>query len=497
MNMVWLFALPGLAAVALWLAQPSARASRAAALGVGGVILALALQLLHATSDGTVIVHAFGGWRPPYGIAFAADRLSALFIGLHAVLLLVTLSALRPAVHGDLVVQRSHPLLLLLSTGLFGGFLTADLFNLFVMFELVLATSYLLLQVPGTRRSLAATLPAVVVNLVASLLFLAGLGLLYGVAGSVNLADLSRSLGNAPQDLRRVALALLMVAFATKAALVPLCFWMPATYPTLSAPLAALFAGIMTKLGVYALLRILPLVVLDPLLAQSLVWIGGISALLAVLAALSQYEMRRLLSFHSVSQVGYMVLALGLASPAGVAGATFFAVHHSLVKSTLYLVADELERRNASRDLRRMDFQLAADAGLTACFVVAAFSLAGMPPFSGFFGKLGVFQAALDSGAWPGVVLLVVASLFTLASMLKIWRFAFQHTPVETPVVSRPRSGSGPLLCMLVLILALGFAAGPVQQYTMATAEALLDGSDYREAVLSSDHYDQRLYEAP
>jgi multicomponent Na+:H+ antiporter subunit D len=289
----------------------------------------------------------------------------------------------------------------------------------------------------------------------------------------------------------------LVVAFATKAALVPLCFWMPATYPTLSAPLAALFAGIMTKLGVYALLRILPLVALDPLLAQALVWCGGLSALLGVLAALSQYELRRLLSFHSVSQVGYMVLALGLASPAGVAGATFFAIHHSLVKSTLFLVADELERRNASRDLRRMDFRLATDAGLTVCFVVAAFSLAGMPPFSGFFAKLGVFQAALGSGAWPGLVLLLAASLFTLASMLKIWRFAFQPAPVETPVEPRPRSGAGPLLAMLALILALGFAAGPVQEFTTATAEALLDGTAYREAVLSGDGYAHPLYEAP
>jgi multicomponent Na+:H+ antiporter subunit D len=330
-------------------------------------------------------------------------------------------------------------------------------------------------------------LPTLVINLVASTLFLAGLGLLYGLAGSVSTAELPQALATAPGDLRRVALALLVLAFATKAALLPLCFWMPATYPTLSAPLAALFAGIMTKLGVYALLRVLPLLALDPLLLRALLWAGGLSAILGVLAALSQYEVRRLLSFHSVSQVGYLVLALALATPAGVADAIFFAVHHSLVKSTLYLVADELERRNASRDLRRMDFRSAGQASLAACFGVAAFSLAGMPPLSGFFGKVGVFAAAFEREAWVGLALLVAASVFTLASMLKIWRFAFQPAPSDAPPSPPADSGAFPLVAALALILALGFGAGRVYAYSQAAATALMDGADYRAAVLLAD----------
>jgi multicomponent Na+:H+ antiporter subunit D len=261
---------------------------------------------------------------------------------------------------------------------------------------------------------------------------------------------------------------------------------MPATYPTLSAPLAALFAGIMTKLGVYALLRIMPFVALDPLLSQLLVWMGGLSALFGVLGALSQYEMRRLLAFHSVSQVGFIVLAMGLASVAGIGGAIFFALHHSLVKSALYLIADELERRNASRDLRQMDFRLVTGTPLAGCFIVAAFSLAGMPPFSGFFGKLGVFQAAFESAAWVGLGLLVVASVFTLASMLKIWSFAFQRTPGVDPDSPGSRSGAASLFAMILLILGLGFSAGPVQEYSSAAANALLDSSGYDDAVLSA-----------
>jgi multicomponent Na+:H+ antiporter subunit D len=241
----------------------------------------------------------------------------------------------------------------------------------------------------------------------------------------------------------------------------------------------------MTKLGVYALLRIMPLVALDPLLPQLLVWAGALSALLGVLAALSQYEIRRLLAFHSVSQVGYLVMAIGLASPAGIGAAIFFALHHSLVKSALYLVADELERRNASRDLRRMDFRLASGAPLAGCFIVAAFSLAGMPPFSGFFGKLGVFQAAFESAAWLALVVLVMASVFTLVSMLKIWSFAFQRTPADVLDAPGSRSGAVPLFAMLFLILGLGFAAGPVHEYSRAAADALLESSSYDEAVLA------------
>lgn len=484
--LVFMFVLPAAVGLALWLFRPSLRVSRGISLATSAAVLASAVALVLETSQGAVEVVAFGGWRPPFGIAFAADGLSALFVLLQAGLLGVTLIALRADQHGERTVLRAHPLSLLLTSGLIGGFLTGDLFNLFVMFEAVMISSYLLLQVPGTPRSLAGALPAIVINFVASALFLAGLGLLYALVGSVNLADLSERLGDAPATLRRVALAMLVVAFATKAALVPLCFWMPASYPTLAAPLAALFAGIMTKLGVYALLRIEPLLSFDPSLQDALVWAGGLSALLGVLAALSQYEIRRLLSFHSVSQVGYMVAALGLGNPLGLAAALFFALHHSLVKSSLYLVADELERRNATRDLRKMDFRQAGGGLLPVYFGVAAFSLAGLPPLSGFFGKLSVFRAAFEAEAFTTLGLLVCASLFTLASMLKIWRFAFQRKPSEALPAPAPRLRGGALGLMVALILALGFAAEPVYDFTLRTARANLDGTQYNKAVLEA-----------
>jgi len=484
-----LLLLPAIAAMLLWLWRPDARRSCQVTLGVSLILLGIAVSLLLRCAGGELELHAFGNWRPPYGIVFAVDRMGALFVLIQAVLLFITVVALRPESHGERVVRRAHPLLLLLSCGLFGAFMTGDLFNLFVMFEVVLVSSYLLLQVPGSPRALAAAIPTILINLVASLVFIGGLGVLYGICGSVNLADIGQRIGEAPPGLRRLALAMLLTSFGTKAALVPLSFWMPATYPTPSAPISALFAGIMTKLGFYGLLRVAPLLQHDPLLAKVLFGVGAGSALIGVLAALSQYEVRRLLSFHSVSQVGYMVAALALLTPAGIAAATFFALHHSLVKSTLYLVADELERRNATRDLRSMDFRRSAGSLLPICFGAAAFALAGLPPFSGFFGKLGIFRAAWESGAFLGLALLVAASLFTLASMLKIWSFAFQRQPVPAAAATpRVAIGRAPLM-LVALVLALSFVAGPVVRYTDAAAKQLLDAGAYAEEVLATPGY--------
>jgi len=469
------FLLPLATGFLLFLWQPAAALSRRISLFVSIVLIGWAFAITSRCGDGEVLVHTFGNWPPPFGIAFVVDRLGAIFITLHALLLFVTLVALRPETHGEHTVRRALPLLMVATSGLFGAFMTGDLFSLFVMVELVLVSSYLLIQIPGTKRSLVSAMPMIVINMSASALFIAGLGVLYGICGSLNIADVIERIGGAPHGLRLAALGMLVAAFATKAALVPLCFWMPATYPTLTAPVAALFAGIMTKLGVYALLRISPLLAHEPVLLSFLMWLGAFSALLGVLAALSQYELRRLLSFHSVSQVGYIVFALGLHTVFGTASAIFFALHHSLVKSTLYLVADELERSNSSRDLRQMDFRRPGSIVLATVFGVAAFALAGIPPLSGFFGKLAVFWASFESREWIGLALLIVASVFTLASMLKIWRFAFQQRPVERETVPTPVSTFYPaaLLMAAALIVVFSLAAGPIFRYALEAAEQI------------------------
>ena len=484
--MSWLpiavFALAGVAGVLLWLLPLDAARLRRVALGFVAAQLALAIAVVRATARGEVLVHGFGGWAPPFGIVFVADRLAALFVLLLAVLMLFTVWTLRPRSHGERTVARALPILFLLAFGLTGAFLTGDLFNLFVMFEVVLLASYLLLQVPGGERSLRAAFPNIAINLVASILFFIGVGLVYGATGTVNLADLAGRIGEAPAGLRTAAVAMLVVAFGIKAGLAPFLYWLPATYPALSGPVAALFAGMMTKLGVYALARTLPLLMRDTPLPSVLVWAGAVSALVAVVAALSEYELRRLLGFHITSQVGYMVLGLGLMTRAAIAGAVFYLVHHVLVKAALFFVADELERRNHTRDLRSMSGG-AAGAAVATGFVIAGFSLAGLPPFSGFFAKLGLLQGAFESSEWVVLAVLVVASFYTLASMLKVWRFAFAAPAADG---AAGRRAPAPLLGLVAVSAALALAAGPVFSYAEATAAQLLDVDAYIGAVESA-----------
>ncbi|MCZ7652636.1 MAG: proton-conducting transporter membrane subunit [Thermoanaerobaculia bacterium] len=475
------FALPALLGLLLWLLRAPARTAWWTSLGGAAGFVALAAAMIARAAEGRLLVHAFGGWRPPFGIVLVVDRLAALFVLLLAVSFFWAVVALAPGRVGETVSRRALPVLWLLVAGLVGAFQTGDLFNLFVMFELVLLASYLLLQVPGGLRALGAALPNLLANLLASLLFLVGAGLLYGATGTLSLADLAGRIGSVPAGTRTAVLTLLVVAFGVKAGLVPVLFWLPATYPTLSGPVAALFAGMMTKLGVYALLRIAPILLPGTALPGWLVAAGAVAALLGVLGALAQYEVRRLLGFHIVSQVGYMVLGLGLLTPAGLAGAVLYLSHHILVKGALYLVADELERRHGTRDLRGMG--AGAPPLLAAAFGVAAASLAGLPPFSGFFAKVGLFLATVDARDWASLAVLGVASLLTLASMLKIWQLAFRGGGGEAGRGGRwPLAPAGLAACSLALAL----AAAPAWEYARATAAQLLDVESYRARVLAA-----------
>jgi multicomponent Na+:H+ antiporter subunit D len=409
------------------LTQSSPRLQRGISLGGAGALLLCAMALLQQVAlRGTVRVTA-GNWPLPFGIEFAADRLGAALVMVAA--LMVTVTVLWQGSDADAapVAPVFHPLLHGLVAASGASFVTADLFNLYVWFEVALICALGLLVQGGTLRQLDATLKYFVLNLVGTLLLLAAIALLYAATGQLNFTALGDAASRLDAAVLMPLLGLLVLAFLVKAAAFPFFAWLPASYHTLPAPVLALFSALLTKIGICALVRILG-GVFQPapeLLFELLGWVALLSMLTGVLGAAYHWDLRRILAFHSISQVGYMLLAIALASRAGTAAAIFFALHHSLVKAGLLLAAALVFRQAGHYDLRRVGGLYAARPGLAVVFLVLALALVGIPPFSGFWGKYLIIRECIVQGEylWAGIALLVGA--LTLYSMVKIWLEAF------------------------------------------------------------------------
>jgi multicomponent Na+:H+ antiporter subunit D len=489
----------GGAALAL-VAWRSPRLQRAIGIAATAGLLAAGVALLLAVERDGIVVLELGGWPAPFGITFVADLFSAILV-LTGVLGLTVAVYSAGAIDARRQAFGYYPLLLVMLAGVCGAFLTGDLFNLYVWFEVLLVASFVLLTLGGEKAQLEGGLKYVALNLVASALFLAGIGVLYGLAGTVNLADLSVKLADVePRGLVTAVAMLFLVAFGIKSAIVPLFFWLPASYHTPPVAVTAIFAGLLTKVGVYALVRVFTLVFMgDADLVQAILLVAaGLTMVIGVLGAVAQTDMRRLLSFHIVSQIGYLVMALGLFTVSALAGLVYFLVHVSIAKSTLFLVGGAVDRLQGTYDLRRLGGLYATRPLLAGLFLVAAMSLAGVPPFSGFLAKLALVEAglAIDQGAIIAVALGV--SLLTLYSMLKIWNEAFwKPVPVPmaaegpAPVAPDVRRPIGllllaPIVALVACSVALTVAAGPAFELVDRAAQQLLDPDGYIRAVLGT-----------
>lgn len=404
------------------------------AISFGGMVVlvfcALAL-LLSVQTVGTQAI-SFGGWAAPFGIEFAADRTSAALVMVMALMGLASLLFLgSDADTASCSDGKPHPLLLPLLygmlTGVGGAFVTADLFNLYVWFEVILICALGLLVIGGRVDQIDAGFRYLTLNLTGTLLLLVAIGAVYALTGHLNFGALTHAVQVTPPGLLLAVLSLLVLAFLVKAGAFPLYAWLPASYHTLPAPLLALVAGLLTKVGVYAILRILGDVFAPApaLLYEALGWLAAATMLLGVLGAAYHWDMRRILAFHIISQVGYILLGIALASEAGYAATLFYTVHHIIVKANLFLVAAIIWRLTGSYDLRRIGGLYVARPWMTLLLLIPALSLVGVPPLSGFWAKLLVLQEAIsqDRLVWTLVALLV--SILTLYSMVKLWMEAF------------------------------------------------------------------------
>lgn len=443
--------------------------------------LASALALLSRASTGEVQRVAFGRWPAPFGIEFAVDRLGAALVAVSALLGLAVLvyqeSDADPAPRGPWLVPLVHGLL----AGVGAAFATGDLFNLYVWLELMLVCSLGLLALGGGARNLDATLKYLVLGVAGTLLVLVGVALVYGVTGHLNFGALAAAAPRAGGPTWTVVLGLLTLALLVKAGAFPFFSWLPASYPTLPAPLLALFAGLLTKVGVYAVLRTLGGVFAGApaVLYEGLGWLAAGSMLVGVLGAAYHWDLRRILSFHIVSQIGYLLLGVALGSEEGGAAALFYTVHHIVVKANLFLLGGVVFRLTGSWDLRRSGGLFAARPALAALFAVPAASLVGVPPLSGFWSKFFLLRETAVQGRWAWFALGLLVSALTLYSMAKVWLEAFWK-PHPDPSWTPPRARLWPALvacgALAAVTLALGLWPQPLLELAQAAATAMRRG---------------------
>ena len=490
--------IPFLTAVVSLLAWKRRTAQRAlSVIGAAGLFASAVALLADIWRNGIQSVQ-IGNWPAPFGITLVADLFSSIMV------VMAGMIGLAGAVYslGSMDHRREsfgyYPLVHILLMGVCGSFLTGDIFNLYVWFEVMLISSFVLMELGGEKAQLEGAIKYVTLNLMSSALFLTAVGILYGITGTLNMADVAIQLRGIEQSGMVTTIAVLfLLAFGIKAGIFPLFFWLPASYHTPPASVSAIFAGLLTKVGVYALIRLFTLLfVHDTSTTHTLILaVAGLTMVTGVLGAVAQNEFRRILSFHIISQIGYMIMGLGLFTRLALAGSVFFICHNIIVKTSLFLVSGVVHRLRGTYELKRLGGLYRSFPALTILFMIAAMSIAGMPPLSGFWGKFVLLKAGVETGDYAIVSVALVVSLLTLFSMTKIWNQVFwkeapstANEEVEGPGDSRKGHALFfmllPIVLLAILTVIIGLATQPFLALTLRAADQLINPVEYINAVL-------------
>lgn len=512
------------AAIALLLArfpkaqQAIALFSLGSLLGVAGALV----YLIYAHGIHTVQV---GGWDAPIGITLVADNLAVLMVTVsQLVLFAVMWFGIGQGISDgdeDEPISVFVPTYMLLNMGVSMAFLAGDLFNMYVGFEVLLVASYVLLTLGASSSRTRAGVSYVMVNMLSSMVFLLAIGLVYQAVGTVNFAHISLRMEDIPDGTRTAIFAVLLVAFAVKAAVFPLSAWLPDSYPTAPSMVTAVFAGLLTKVGVYAIIRTRSVVFPDGRLDDVLMWAGLATMLMGILGAMAQNDIKRLLSFTLVSHIGYMIFGIAVGNTLGLGGAIFYIVHHILVQTALFLVVGLIERQAGSSSLRSLGGLAKSSPLLALLYLVPALNLGGIPPFSGFLGKVMLIEAGAQNGsatAWILVAGSIITSLLTLYTMILVWSKAFWRDRSDAPegdtVLAQPaalrertqmvaiaerddvgRMPLGMVMPTALLVMAsvgVTVLAGPLSNVATEAASNVANVDEYRAAVLGIDSADDK-----
>ena len=487
--------IPLFTAIAGLFAWRSLRLQRWISFAGSAGLLAATVAILLRVAGGEVLVLQASDWPAPFGITLVVDIFSGFMLVLGAIIgLAVNVYSFKTVGPGREAFGY-YPLCQIQLMGVSGAFLTGDIFNLYVWFEVLLIASFVLMALGGEVPQLEGALKYVTLNLLSSAVFLVAVGILYAVTGSLNMAALAGAVPKIqPVGLANALAMLFLIAFGIKAAIFPLFFWLPSSYHTPPAAVSALFAGLLTKVGVYALIRVFTLIFTQDVgFTHGLIVVAaGLTMLTGVLGAVAQNEFRKILSFHIISQIGYMIMGLGLYTPLALAGSVFYIIHHIIVKANLFLVAGVVNQMRGSYHLKKLGGMYQYPL-LAILFLIPAFSLAGVPPLSGFFAKLALVQSGLATGDYAIVGVALAVSLLTMFSMTKIWGEVFWK---PSPVGEQEGEGPGltadetvrimliPVSVLAAITVALGLGAEPIFALAVRASEQLLDPTAYIHAVL-------------
>ena len=519
--------VPLIAAALTLLRGRSPRFQRAVTVIALATVFVASCLMLYLTSEHGTFAVMIGGWgdkgypNGPLGITLVVDELSALMLVVSTIVLLcVVLYAVGQGIRDGASTRQPVsiflPSYLILTAGVCNSFLAGDLFNLFVSFEVLLAASFVLLTLGASAERVRAGASYVMVSMVSSLIFLAGIAFAYATTGTLNLAEMAVRLDDVPDGTRNALYAVLLVAFGIKAAVFPLSAWLPDSYPTAPAPVTAVFAGLLTKVGVYAIMRTHTLLFPGGSMDNVLLVAALATMLIGIMGAIAQADIKRLLSFTLVSHIGYMIFGIALSSKIGMSAAIYYVAHHILVQTTLFLVVGLIERQAGSASLRRLGGLIASPV-LAVLFLIPALNLGGIPPFSGFIGKVALLEAGGQDGSVLAWVLIgggVVTSLLTLYVMARIWTKGFWRPRADAPegaladvtpsalidesaddIAFDEREDVGrmplgmvlPTVAMVAAGLVLTIWAGPIFDFTDRAADEVVNRDVYVEAVLG-DH---------
>ncbi|NUS43554.1 MAG: Na+/H+ antiporter subunit D [Mycobacteriaceae bacterium] len=508
--------LPLLAAAVTLVLGRRERAQQIVAITALAGVLGVSAVMLHLVDSHGTTALQIGGWSWPIGITLVADRLSVLFLLISSIVLLaVVVYAVGQGIRDGSDDQPTSiflPTYLVLSAGISDAFLAGDLFNLYVGFEILLAASFVLLTLGASQDRIRAGVSYVMVAMSSSLIFLCGIAFAYAATGTLNMAQMATRLSYVPHGVRMAIFAVLLVAFGIKAAVFPLANWLPDSYPTAPAPVTAVFAGLLTKVGVYAVMRADTLLFPGPELDGVLMVCGGLTMIIGILGAIAQSDIKRLLSYTLISHIGYMIFGISLSGAFGLSGAIFYVAHHILVQTTLFLVVGLIERQAGSASLRRLGGLAKASPPLAVLFLLPALNLGGIPPFSGFIGKMVLLEAGAQKGSvlsWILVGASIVTSLLTLYAVARVWTKAFLRPRADAPegqfadaapsalldestdVLFADRADVGrmpvlmvvPTVALVAVALALTVFAGPLLDVAGRAATDLRHRAVYMDAV--------------